>query len=83
LPDGGADINSQEHSKYGRNHNMALEKGVTGDMTVAELLDRFPETAGVFIRRRMACVGCPLEGCRLRLPYSVAGFAAGIQPGRL
>lgn len=40
---------------------MALEKRVTGDMTVAELLDRFPETARVFFRRRMACVGCPLE----------------------
>lgn len=30
-------------------------------MTVAEILDRFPETAAVFIRRRMACVGCPAE----------------------
>lgn len=40
---------------------MTLEKRITEDMTVAELLDRFPETAGVFIRRRMACLGCPME----------------------
>ena len=27
-------------------------------MIVAELLDHFPETIRVFIRHRMACVGC-------------------------
>lgn len=29
-------------------------------MVVAELLAQWPETATVFIRRRMACVGCTM-----------------------
>ena len=29
-------------------------------LTVAEVLRRWPETAMVFVRRRMACVGCPM-----------------------
>lgn len=31
------------------------------DLTVAEMLNRWRETASVFIARRMACVGCPLS----------------------
>ncbi len=31
------------------------------DLTVAELLNRWRETAAVFVTRRMACVGCPLS----------------------
>jgi hybrid cluster-associated redox disulfide protein len=31
------------------------------DMTIAELLSRWPETAPVFHRYGMACVGCALE----------------------
>ncbi len=31
------------------------------DLTVAELLNRWRETASVFVTRRMACVGCPLS----------------------
>ncbi len=31
------------------------------DLTVAELLTRWQETASVFVKRRMACVGCPLS----------------------
>lgn len=29
-------------------------------MTVAEVLDRWPQTIPVFLRHRMACVGCAM-----------------------
>jgi hybrid cluster-associated redox disulfide protein len=32
----------------------------TCELTVAETLHRWPQTAAVFLRRRMACVGCPI-----------------------
>ena len=31
---------------------------LTADLTVAEVIDRWPETIPVFFRYRMACVGC-------------------------
>jgi hybrid cluster-associated redox disulfide protein len=31
-----------------------------GDMLVADVLARWPQTAPVFLRRRLACVGCSL-----------------------
>lgn len=40
---------------------MKTTGAIQQKMTVRELLDRFPETAKVFIHRRMACVGCPVE----------------------
>ncbi len=30
-------------------------------MTIKELLERRPQATGVFIKRRMLCVGCPAE----------------------
>jgi hybrid cluster-associated redox disulfide protein len=30
------------------------------DLTVQQILDRCPQTAPFFIRRRLACVGCPM-----------------------
>jgi len=30
------------------------------DLTVAEVLDRWPQTIPLFFRYRMACVGCPV-----------------------
>jgi hybrid cluster-associated redox disulfide protein len=30
----------------------------TTDLTVAEVMDRWPETIPIFLRYRMACVGC-------------------------
>jgi hybrid cluster-associated redox disulfide protein len=30
------------------------------DLTVAEVMDRWPQTIPVFFRYRMACVGCPI-----------------------
>jgi len=41
---------------------MKTAKNIRQNMTIREVLDQFPETAKVFIRRRMACVGCPVEG---------------------
>ncbi len=33
---------------------------LTYDLTVAEILQRWPQTAQVFLRHRMACVGCAI-----------------------
>ena len=33
---------------------------LTAEVTVAEVMDRWPETISVFFRYRMACVGCPM-----------------------
>lgn len=33
---------------------------LTSNLTVAEVLARWPQTAPVFLRHRMACVGCPM-----------------------
>lgn len=30
------------------------------DLSVKEVMDRWPETASAFISRRMHCVGCPI-----------------------
>jgi hybrid cluster-associated redox disulfide protein len=29
-------------------------------VTVAEVMDRWPQTVPVFVRHRMVCVGCPI-----------------------
>jgi len=31
------------------------------DLTVAEIMEAWPETISVFIRHRMLCVGCPIR----------------------
>jgi hybrid cluster-associated redox disulfide protein len=54
--------------------------GIHRDLTVQELLDSWPSTREVFIRRRMACVGCDLA------PFMTIGEAAasyGIAPDDL
>ena len=33
---------------------------ITGETIVEEIVDRFPLTANVFVRRGMHCVGCPI-----------------------
>lgn len=37
-----------------------MEHPLTRNLTVAETLERWPQTATVFLRRRMACVGCAI-----------------------
>ena len=44
------------------------------DMTVEEVLTRWPQTADVFNRHNMACVGCPVAPF-----YTVAEAAAVYQ----
>lgn len=36
--------------------------GIQTDALVSEILDRWPETITVFLRHRMACVGCGMSG---------------------
>jgi hybrid cluster-associated redox disulfide protein len=33
---------------------------ITADLTVTEVLERWPQTISVFHRYRTACVGCPI-----------------------
>jgi hybrid cluster-associated redox disulfide protein len=33
---------------------------LVADLTVAEVMDRWPQTVPVYFRYRMACVGCPI-----------------------
>jgi hybrid cluster-associated redox disulfide protein len=37
-----------------------LDHPLTRDLTVSEILRRWPQTANVFLRHRMACVGCAI-----------------------
>ncbi|MCC7163672.1 MAG: DUF1858 domain-containing protein [Anaerolineae bacterium] len=41
-------------------------------LSVAELLERFPQTASLFVRHRMACVGCDIA------PFHTVAEAATI-----
>jgi hybrid cluster-associated redox disulfide protein len=38
----------------------AAAEQITADTNVDQLIDRFPATAGVFIKHRMSCVGCDI-----------------------
>ena len=33
---------------------------LAAELTVAEVMDRWPQTIPIFFRYRMACVGCPI-----------------------
>ena len=37
-----------------------MEHLIQAELTVAETLERWPQTIPVFLRRRMACVGCAI-----------------------
>lgn len=39
---------------------MGLPPAIDGDMTVDEIMRRWPSTIRVFIRNRMLCIGCPI-----------------------
>lgn len=49
-----------------------MPTGVYPQLTVAEVLDRWPATAAVFVRRCMACVGCAMA------PFDTIGEAAAV-----
>ena len=37
-----------------------MDHPLTHDLTISEILQRWPQTADVFLRHRMACVGCAI-----------------------
>lgn len=39
---------------------MRRQSAALDDLSVKEIMDRWPETASAFIARRMHCVGCPI-----------------------
>ena len=49
-----------------------MPTSVHPQLTVAEVLDRWPATAAVFVRRYMACVGCAMA------PFDTVGEAAAV-----
>lgn len=54
-----------------------MPTGIDAALTVAEVLERWPTTAVVFVRRSMACVGCAMA------PFDTIGEAAaafGVHP---
>lgn len=58
---------------------------LTADITVRQLLDRFPQSLGVFLRQRLLCAGCPAEAFHtladVAREYGLdeAQFIAGLQ----
>lgn len=40
---------------------MMADANSLRDLSVQQILDRFPETIPVFMRHRMACVGCDIN----------------------
>ncbi len=55
---------------------MAIDPG----LTVAEVLERWPATAAVFVARCMACVGCAMARFDT---LADAAAAYGVAPGTL
>lgn len=45
---------------------------ITAQLTVAQVLERWPATAAVFARRCMACLGCAMA------PFDTVGEAAAV-----
>ncbi len=41
-------------------NNSSDPPSLSPNLTVQQLLDRWPQTVPFFIRSRMACVGCPM-----------------------
>jgi hybrid cluster-associated redox disulfide protein len=39
---------------------MMGDSGITRDLAVDDIMRRWPGTAAVFVRHRMACVGCAI-----------------------
>lgn len=50
---------------------MRRQSASLDDLSVKEIMDRWPETASAFIARRMHCVGCPIG------PFHTLTDAAG------
>lgn len=61
-----------------RHSTNDLESPALERRVVAEVLGRWPQTARVFLDRRMACVGCPIAGFET---IGEAATAYGQDPG--
>lgn len=49
-----------------------MPTGIDPTLTVAEVLERWPATASVFVRRCMACIGCAMA------PFDTLAEAAAV-----
>ena len=56
----GSEANSIRQRCGGKFEPMASEKEFSIDMTLEEIMVRWPQTVGVILRRRMLCIGCPI-----------------------
>ncbi len=62
---------------------------ITPDLTVQQLLDRWPQTVPYFLRNRLSCVGCPMakfdtlhdvaRNYSLRLPVLLSDLEGWLQ----
>ena len=55
-----SEANSVRQRCGGKFGPMASEKKFSIDLTMEEIMSRWPQTVGVILRRRMLCVGCPV-----------------------
>lgn len=70
---------------------MSDKIGIQTDALVSEVLDRWPETITIFLKHRMACVGCGMSGFEtlisaaeiygLQVDELIAELEASISPG--
>ena len=37
------------------------ERAITADMLIDDIVTQYPETAKVFLRHKLLCVGCPIS----------------------
>lgn len=69
--------------------NSPAPPSLSPDLTVQQILDRWPQSAPFFIRSRLACVGCPMakfdtlqdvaDNYRLRLPILLSDLELALQ----
>ena len=59
------------------NRLLSKESEIRGDMTIAEVAARFPETMAVFFKNGMTCFGCPMA---LQETVKQGAEAHGVDP---
>ena len=62
----------QRNDAAGGGCDAAVMEILTPSLTIAAMLARWPETAAVLVARRMACVGCEMNG------FETIGDAAAV-----
>ena len=53
---------------------------ITKDMSFADVLQKYPETAAVFISHGMHCIGCPMA---MQETLNEGAIAHGLDPDKL